>query len=249
MVTQLRGSPGDRGRAGRWPGYPRGSQRRTSAPHPPARWPGVGEEALGGPVRHVPSPSHTRIKAAPERAGFCQKTGPNVTFPPTRVRLALGSPECHICSCAQHPSPPHPSHVRGWLSHTAPHSLAFYGPGCWLHRAEPSASRGSPSRGQRWALGDTQDPTVHHSASSLWMSPAPGRMPPGTQPEEVSQTLWQLGRAMQGPRIAAHPLPLANPCPLRAAALGTSCFWVQGGNTRPVRHNDLASWLPVKVGA
>ena len=188
VVTQLRGSPGDRGRAGRWPGHPQGVPEEDLRPASASSlaW---GGGALGGPVRNVPSPSHTRIEAARERAGFCQKTGPNVTFPPTQVRLALGSPECHICSCTQHPSPPCPSHVRGWLSHTAPRSPALYGPGCWLHRAELSASWGSPSRGQRWGLGDTQDPPVHHSASSLWMCPAPERMPPGPQPEEVSQTL------------------------------------------------------------
>lgn len=44
------------------PGVSEKDLRPTSASSL-ARW---GRGALGGPVRHVPSPSHTWIKAAPE---------------------------------------------------------------------------------------------------------------------------------------------------------------------------------------
>ena len=112
-----------------------------------------GGGALGGPVRHVPSPSHTRIKAAPERAGFCQKTGPNVTFPPTRVRLALGSPECHICFCAQRPSPPRPSHIRGWLSHTSPMHPSSLGTGLLAAQSRTLCLLGVPKQRKEVGVG------------------------------------------------------------------------------------------------
>lgn len=50
-----------------------------------------GEEAWVGLWERPLPQSHTD-QGSSERAGFCQKTGPNVTFPPTRNASALGEP-------------------------------------------------------------------------------------------------------------------------------------------------------------
>lgn len=174
-----------------------------------------------------------------------------------------GSPPPQPASSRGHGAPTCPRAQHPTLSSFRPTRAAWQeGAGCRLHSTEPTASQAPHLEDRRRRCGDRARPQrLSHGQPSRQAPrsvaepscPCPRRVagvclafragagrPPGAQPQEVSQILWQLSRATQGQRKQLPPFVPATTRPLRAATLGTSCFWVQETHAQL----DVMVWRP-----